>query len=54
MLRLIRGELVKQIAFARGTAVATVRDQLKSIFRKTETARQLQLVQKILQLGAIV
>ena len=52
VLRLVKGELVKQIAAARGTSVMTVRSQLRTIFQKTGTAKQLHLVQRVMQLAA--
>src|SRR5262249_52109188 len=52
VLRLVKGELVKQIATARGTSISTVRSQLRTIFQKTGTAKQLHLVQRVMQLAA--
>jgi DNA-binding CsgD family transcriptional regulator len=43
-LELLRGRELREIAQAHGTTLGTVRSQLKSIYAKTETHRQAELV----------
>ena len=43
-LELLKGQELKDIAHAHGTTLGTVRTQLKSIYAKTETHRQAELV----------
>jgi DNA-binding CsgD family transcriptional regulator len=47
---IVRGKTLASIAKARGIAVETVRTQLKSIFKKTRTHRQAQLVALLVRL----
>lgn len=51
---LVQGETLAQIAAGRQIAVDTARKRLKSIFEKTKTHRQSELIQRVLlDLGAI-
>lgn len=49
-LALTQGQSVKDIATQRRTAVYTVRSQVKSLFEKTETRRQADLVRLVTRL----
>ena len=49
---LCRGDTLQEYAEATGLSVATVRTQLKSIFQKTATSRQAELVSLLLQMPA--
>jgi len=51
--RLARGETVEQIAAAGGQQLATIRSQLKSVFRKTATGRQSDLIKLVLSGPAV-
>lgn len=50
---LVKGRSVGQIAAERNISVNTARSQLKSIFRKTNTSRQTELVYTILMSSAV-
>jgi DNA-binding CsgD family transcriptional regulator len=49
---LVDGLTLKEIATRRGVAVTTVRSQLRSVFLKTETERQADLVALVLRVSA--
>ena len=49
---LVDGLTLKEIAARRGVAVTTVRSQLRSVFLKTETERQADLVALVLRVSA--
>ena len=51
---LAAGRALKQIAKLRGVGIGTVRGQLKSIFIKTATTRQPELVAMLSRLAVVV
>ncbi|MBB4284933.1 helix-turn-helix transcriptional regulator [Roseospira goensis] len=52
--RLARGQTLDQIAADRGQQLATLRSQLKSVFRKTSTQRQADVIKMVLSGPAVI
>jgi DNA-binding CsgD family transcriptional regulator len=49
----VRGKRLEEVAAERGVQLTTVRSQLQSLFAKTETNRQVELVRLLARLAAL-
>ena len=53
MIELARGKTPKELADERGVSMATIRSQLRSIYGKTDTRGQAEVVSLVARLGAL-